>query len=61
MRVVPRSKRRSYASLITYSSDTTKLTMKVAYAVITSGTWILIQYDCSAGTGGMYPSFHVVA
>src|ERR1700694_1366643 len=34
--------------------------MNDAYAVMTIGTWILIQYDCSAGTAGIVPSFHVI-
>ena len=35
--------------------------MNDAYDDTTIGTCTLIQYDCSAGTAGMYPSFHVVA
>src|SRR6185312_1851151 len=56
-----RPKLRSNAALIKYRAETTKATMNDAYAEMTSGTWTLIQYDCKAGTAGMYPSFQVVA
>ena len=39
--------------------ETTNDTRNAEYDETTIGTWIFAQYDCSDGTGGMWPSFHV--
>ena len=39
--------------------EKTNATRNAAYDETTIGTWIFAQYDCSDGTGGIVPSYHV--